>query len=332
MLTAVGTALILSLGWLLTAAAAQDVIVSRAPEDETLITRRGTILEWRGAEVVMESTGGARRIPNARVVEYQTTWQSSYETARRLMDQRQLLEAVPVLARALDDEPRAWARHVIRADWIRCLSLAGQDPLAAQQFVELIAEDSQTRYMSVIPLSWGTVTHDPNFLNQAQRWLAASHPAVSLLGASWLLSSPHRPQALQVLEDLSRDIDPQIAHLASAQLWRAQVTTADARQLNRWLAQIDRMPTTIRPGPRQIAAEALLRQGQAEDALLELMKTIILSKEHYRLCLTALEQSETILTNQGNVRGSEGLRREIVRDFPGTSAAHSAQLRLNQGQ
>ncbi|HMP78713.1 MAG TPA: hypothetical protein PKD54_04635, partial [Pirellulaceae bacterium] len=221
---------------------AQDTVVSRAVEDETLLTRRGTILEWRGGEVVIDSVGGPKRIPTARVVEFHTTWQPSYMRARQLIDQRQLLEAAPHLAKAIEEEPRAWARHIIRADLTRCLHLSGQDLTAAQHFIELIDEDSQTRFLWTIPLAWGTTSQDPHLLSAAKSWLGASHPAISLLGASWLLSSPERPAALNVLEELSRDIDPQIAHLASAQIWQTQWVSADARQLERWLTQIERMP------------------------------------------------------------------------------------------
>ncbi len=305
--------------------AAQDAVHSRNLESGQVVVRKGRIVQWRGGALRLEANSSTRDIANESIVLVETAWNEHYLLAQSLIAERNFAAATSALQTAVADEPREWARHIAQADLVRLLEFQGEPQSAAEHFLRIIADDPQTRFYWVIPLDWRGGDIPPALMAMARQWREAKSPWLSLLGASWTLSGGDQLIAAKVLEQWSQDIQPQIAHLASAQLWRLQQLTAKAPEINRWEKQWERMPFEIQAGPASMIAMAKQRQGQLDDAVLWFLRIPILHGQQYQLSAAALQQAAGILKNQQQNAAAQRLWMEIIRDFPDTTAAQDAQ-------
>ncbi len=294
-----------------------DTVVVRRDETGETVERRGTIREWRGAELLLETATGIRKIRNDEIVEVRTEWSGPALLARQAIAARDFAEADRQLAEAIRSESREWAASELKAQRIRVLALLDQPAAAVTLFLELFAADSSTRHFDTIPLAWQNAMAGADLQQAAERWLKSRAPVAQLLGASWLLGSPKRAEALVVLDELSRDIEPRIALLAAAQLWRTRIATVDAEGQQRWREQLERMAEPLRAGPRLVLAEAIARLESPQDAALELMAVPILHREHLVACRAALQRAAEILERAGDTEQAARIRAELEQSFPG---------------
>lgn len=293
-----------------------DVVILRKKDRPgEVVERKGTIRSWKGDSLVLETSGSVRTIDSGDVVQVRTVWPPEWEAASQLLAGRRFTESVEPLRGALASEARPWAQAIIREQLVRSLELTGQIDGAAAEFLAILADDPATRHFSCIPLAWHSAAEQTGIGVQAGQWIRSSQPAVRLLGASWLLGTAERGSALRELEKLSRDIEPRIAHLASAQLWRGEWVTADPATLQRWEAQIERMPVALRAGPLLMLASGQKQAGQNEQALLSLMQIPILHPRQLLLSRVALEQAAGLLESTGQAGDARRLREEAARDF-----------------
>lgn len=293
------------------------VVVKRHDKPGETLERRGVIHNWRGPELEMETSGTNRRIANEDIVEVRTIWPVAWTEAERMISERQFAAAVEPLTAALAEETRSWAQAILRDKLIRIYDLLGQPESAAEQFLLLIAEDPETRFFPSIPLAWQTSPVSPRMEQASQKWMATNIPALRLLGASWLLGTPGRNDAVRVMKELSQDIDPKIAHTASAQLWRTEWVSIDAPTLARWDQQIERMPSRLRPGPLMQLAAAQDRLGMRDQAIISLMKNPILYPENLSQSRASLELAAGLLSKQDKEQDASRIRAESAADFPG---------------
>lgn len=291
------------------------VVVRREGTDETL-ERRGTISQWRGAELWLETEAGSRKIGNDEIVEVRTEWSEAALLARQALAARDFAEAARQLGEAIRGEQREWAAAELQAQLIRVLALLDQPVAATTQFLELFAADSGTRHFDAIPLAWQNSMNAADVHQSAGEWMKSRLPVAQLLGASQLLGSPQRAEALAMLDQLSHDIEPRIALLASAQLWRAQVATVNGEGLRRWREQLERMAKPLRAGPRLVLAEAVARLESPEDAALELMAVPILHRENLAACRSALQRAAELLDKAGDPDQAARIRAELEQQFP----------------
>lgn len=292
------------------------VVVRRHDKPGETLERRGVIHNWRGIELEMETSGTTRRVSNDDIVEVRTIWPEPWTEAELLIRQRRFGAAVDPLQQALAEETRPWAQAILRERLIRIHDLLGQPEPAAEQFLQLLADDPETRLFAAIPLAWNSVTVSARLQQASEKWMASRIPAVRLMGASWLLGTPQRDQATVVLKELSLDIDSKIAHLATAQLWRTEWISADAQMLGRWEQQIERMPGAIRPGPLTQFAAAQERLELFDQAIISLMKVPILYPENLVQSLASLERAAGLLSKQNREQEAARVRAEMSASFP----------------
>ncbi len=309
---------------------AQDSVVVRGNNGGRDVTRTGQIIDWVGNELRMETSGRVITIETDRIASVDSNWTTEYLSAQQAIAERRLLDAIPSLQAAMGAETRAWARRMMAPQLVRLLNLAGYPQLAGETFLQLIDDDPQTRNFSVIPLAWENVSTDAGTVAAAQKWMASDLLPAQLLGASWLLASPYRAEALKKLETLSRDLDGRIAHLAAGQLWRDQMLTADGAQLARWERQIERMPSEIRSGPLLVLGEALQRNSRDDDAAIAWLRVTIVHADDYRQAGFALRQCASLFQNKGQADEAARLWSELIRDFPETPWAAEAAKALDQ--
>jgi tetratricopeptide (TPR) repeat protein len=158
----------------------------------------------------------------------------------------------------------------------------------------------------------------------------SNEPMAQILGASWLFGTSDRSAAIAKLKELSRDIRPVIAHLATAQIWRSEMLSADSAQVDRWAQQVKRMPKSIQAGPLLMLGLAYERLGRREECLTALLQIPILHQDDYRLSAKALHRAAIILQNAGQLPQSRRLWTEITRSFPETRWSQTAREALQQ--
>jgi hypothetical protein len=184
--------------------------------------------------------------------------------------------------------------------------------------------------MEFAPLVWDGGLVDAPMVMIAQKCLESSVPNFQLLGASWLLGTPQRGAAVEVLKKLKQDIRPDIAHLASAQLWRTEVPQADEKAVESWARQVERMPESLRAGPLLLIGLARQRLKQADRAVLSWMEIAILHEDDFRMAANGLARSAGLLAEQGKAEAAKRIWMELSQRFAGTQWATEAESRLGK--
>ncbi|MEZ6096929.1 MAG: hypothetical protein R3C03_22360 [Pirellulaceae bacterium] len=306
-----------------------DTVIVRAGKENREVERRGSVIDWLGDELRMESQGRVTSYETENIVSVQTPHVSEYVAALELISNRKMVEAIPMLSKAMETEPRIWVRRIIAADLVRALHYAGDNVAAGNAFVLMLEDDPKTRFYSIIPLCWLEERPDGRVVESAGQWMESKDLSVQLLGASWLLNSNRRADAVSKLEALSRDFDAKIAHLAAAQLWRTQYLSANEATIKRWQLQLERMPESLRAGPLVIFGDALQRAGMTNESLISWMKVPILYETQFREAGFALRQTANLLQNEGRSQDALRLWRELANDFSESPWAVDAQQNLS---
>jgi tetratricopeptide (TPR) repeat protein len=282
-----------------------------------IIRRTGKIEDYTGAGLVLVSAQGRKEtIPLDKLVDFQTTATEEETAGDKLLREGKLKEAIEAYQKAKQAESRKWVTRRIAAQLVKCFDLSGEIDKAGDQFLSIVAADAETPYFGLIPLAWRT-PQNAIVPTKATKWLAASdQPVAALIGASWLLSGAERTKALAALKSLSSDLDPRIAHLASAQLWRTSLVTATAADLQKWQAQVDRMPAAIKAGPLLVLGDLLARMERNDDALLAWLEPPLVFNERPSLAAAGLQSAAKLLEKLGRSDDAERLTREIEAKYP----------------
>lgn len=309
---------------------AQDIVEVRSEKTGNILKRKGEIKSWEGASLTFDANGRTDSIPNETIVRIQTTWSADCLTGRQLLESRQFAAAIEPLAKAAAAETRPWAAAMIRAELVRSLSALGNDFDAVQQFVLILSQDPETRWMEFAPLAWDGGLVDTPMAAIAQKCLEAKQPNLQLLGASWLLGTPQRGAAVEALKKLKQDIRPEVAHLAAAQLWRAELPQASEKEVEGWVRQVERMPESLRAGPLLLVGLASQRLKLTDRAMLSWMEIAILHGDNYRLAALGLSRSAALLAEQGKAEAARRIWIELTQRFAGTQWATEAEARLGK--
>ena len=270
--------LTLFLGWIATDLFAQDVI--ELNNDKGQPTKRsGQIIDWKANQISLKTKTRTRKINALQVTNIQTQWPVELEDARRLMRSGKFDEAVPKLKTARENENRAWVQQIITAELAQSLDALDQTEAAAIEVLRLYQDDPQTRFFHLIPLPWLLSQQYPPEGRMGKKMLKSNNSFLALISASLLLNGSERETATQRLQQLTTSPDPRIAQLATVQLWRNELLTADKNTVERWQRQISRLPDNLRAGPVVLLAQAQSRVGVDDAAAINFMKLPILYPE-----------------------------------------------------
>ena len=312
---------------------ADDVVIIATGEDQAgRVRKHGTVVDFTGKELRLRSArGGDLSIPSERVIDIETIKVADHRLADRLFAERNFAEAAQRYHQAQNEEERVWMRRRIVAQRVWCLRNLEQMERAGDLFLILVQSDPVTQYFDAVPLSWRSAQPHPQLARRADVWLRdTKQPAAQLMGASWLLPTNRRGEAVQVLRDLQLHSDRQIAHLAMAQLWRTAVATVSADEVARWQVRVQRMSPSLRAGPYHIIGQALVHQGRHQAAALAMMRVPILFAQHRSLAGESLLASAAALQNINQSEEATALYREVIRDYVDSPAAAIAERRLEQ--
>lgn len=313
---------------------AQDTItLAPRPDDPGRIVLTGRVVDYTGGLLTYENSVGAQQsVPGKQVVSIQSTWNADHTAGDAAWRRRDYLAAATKYQAASAAETRRWARRLIHSRLVACLRELDRWDQAAELFLSMTKDDPATPYFAVIPLPWTTITANPALETKAKSWSTdRSSPVAALLGASFLLATPNRAEALQRLRELTQSADVRIATLAEAQLWRTAAVTADAATLDKWQQALHKLPESLRAGPYLVVGRAWSQQNQPERAALNLLRLpILFGDEQPRLAAEALWSAGQALEQLTQTENAAGLYRELLRDFPQAATATAATERLKQ--
>lgn len=322
-------------------ASAQDRVVIETGADNKTRALAGAIEDFNGKELRMKlTTGQALAVPAARVKQVTPQISETHQKAAQLAQQHNFAKAIEAFREANSAESRPWMKRRILADVVTCYEALGQVDRAGDAFVLVMKSGEHWQYLERIPLNWSGGLVDATTEQRAKAWLGMSDlPPAKLLGASYALSGPDRAQAVEALRTLSTFEDPRIAHLAEAQLWRANITTVGPQELKAWEVQIERMPTEIRSGPYLVLAKGWLQQdarrlGPSDDiyrrAAWAFLKPPVLYPERPAHALLGLSGAAEPLAKLTWSDEAARVLEEMVDRFPDSDAARAAKARLEQ--
>ncbi len=312
--------------------AEDTVLLIPREESDAPGRRKGTILDYTGTALTLQLSGGREeQIPSARVCGYETARSPDHETGDQLFAEGRYADAVVSYRRAVESEPRKWVRRVLMAQLTRCFRNLQQVDRAGEMFLLIVQSDPATLWLDAIPLAWKPQHPSPELAERAERWIEQTDsPTARLMGASWLLTTTKRDQALSTLAGLTTHNDPRIALLAEAQRWRADQLTASLDQALRWEQQVQRLDESLQAGPWFVVGQALARHNRTDQAALALMRTAILSGADADLVGEAMYAAGEQLQRMGDSDGARTVYRELVEKHPKHSLVSQAQERLQQ--
>lgn len=319
--------------------AADSVTVATGTDNARRRLLSGTISEFNGRELRIELTNGQTvSVPTDKVLDYTSTWTAAQQEAEQLVREHKYAAALEAYRRAVTEEQRPWARRKLLADVVTCYENHGQIDRAGDAYLLLSKQDEQGQYADRIPLAWLSGLTANDIEAKAKSWLASeSSPAAQLLGASWLLSSPQRAAAVATLRKLASHTDPRIAHLADAQLWRANIATVGRPELDAWKPQIERMPANLRAGPYLILAKGLTAQEGRElkpdattrqAAAWNYLRAPLLFPERHALAAQGLEGAAAELVKLEQLDDATRLYDELAQGYADTQWGENAATQL----
>ncbi|NLS92310.1 MAG: tetratricopeptide repeat protein [Planctomycetaceae bacterium] len=311
-------------------AGAQDTVrLSNSTAAEGYVSVTGTVVDFSGAGVSVESAGSTRTYPIRLVQSIETHHTQSQLQGDAHYKAGKFTEALVAYRTARTEETRSWVRREITARIVWCYRALGQTTSAAHEFLLLVRTDPATPYYDCIPLAWQGSFQSRTMIPEAQAWLRQEDlPAAVLLGASFLLQTEHGTTALTKLHGLAKSADENVALLARAQAWRPTVISAQASQVQQWQEMVEAMPAPLRTGPYYIVGQGWARCQEWEKAAFALVRIPVLYPEHRELASQALFDAAAALGKLNRHDEANRLYGELIKDHPQSPLVAEAQSRL----
>jgi tetratricopeptide (TPR) repeat protein len=312
-------------------ASADEVVVSTGPDAQGRTRRMGEVVDFTGAGLVLRVAGGAETtIPAERVLEVRAEWSPSHRAGDELFAEGKFAEALEKYRQAVGQEQRGWVRRRLTSQAVWCYRNLGQHEFAASSFLSLASQDPATPHFDAIPLSWTSAQPGAAFEAKLRKWLDDQNPVISLVGASWLLTSADRSAAAERLRTLTGADDSRVALLAQAQLWRTQQATAKADDVARWRSAAERLPELLRSGPYYVIGQSMARLGAGEEAALVLLRVPVLYPQHRELAAESLFAAARELEKLNRADEALRLYQELWNNYRENQLADLARQRLEQ--
>ncbi len=311
-------------------ASAADRVFLRTPSGLGESRVVGNVEEFTGDQLVLRHPSGRQQtFKSDRVLRVESDWSAPHQLARASFHRHRYQESLEEYSKALRIEKRTWVQRQQLAKITWCYRNLGQFEQASASFLSLYRSDTTTQHFSAIPLVWGGRPPDMAVERRAATLLAdAEQPAGQLIGASWLLTTAKRPEALQMLRSLTNATDARIIFLAEAQTWRTQLATLTDADVIRMQTRVEAMPQAIRGGPYFLLGTAQALRGQPARAALAFLRIPIIFPEDRTLAAQALLATGSELETINRPGEARGLYREIIVDYADTPMAATAQERF----
>jgi hypothetical protein len=309
-----------------------DLIYIRRGESDNPIVTLGVIDEFTGGIIRYHTVTNPRPKEDltANVLQVKRKFSSETERAERFVKNGELDAAEAEWMKELKTEPRAWVRREIRANLIRVAWRRDRWMAAAQHFLAIVGEDSDTFHWPVAPLMWAPAKLSDSDRPQALEWLADRRPVARLLGASFLLKDAAAgPSAKKVLDELQRDVTPHVAGLAKAQLWRERLGVAISDgEIASWRGHVAWLPEAERGGPQYLLGRGYMGRSQFDRAAAELLYVPLMGSQNEPAAARASLDAGEALLRAGRREDAVRVLKETAEKFAWSTASRDAQARL----
>jgi hypothetical protein len=183
-----------------------------------------------------------------------------------LFNAGQFSQSLAKLPAALQQRPPVW-----RQQWLTMLAAqaawkSGRSKIALELVSQLDQRPLAPLMIAQLPIAWRNGKQSADAITEGENRLSDSSPAVQLVAASWLLSSPNRSQAQTVLTQLQSSERKDIAPLAAALMWRTATPPQVTESSGSWEEKINQLPLVLQAGPIETLIEKLEAAGVAERA------------------------------------------------------------------
>lgn len=311
----------------------QDSVDIRGPRATAHFSLKCRISDYNGQHVRVIGPVGEKTYPMSEVVAVRYAKIQQHIDAERLLIEGRNDEAEALLKKAVEAEPRRWARREILALLSGCALRREDFATAGSRFRQIYKSDPHTRHINLAPLAWARESVDGLNRSTATAWLNESDPFNRLLGASLLLYDPeHGHRARDTIRELNRLPDDRIRHLAQWQKRRLQITNRKVSEfeISNWATGISRLEAPLRAGPIFLLGQARLIRQEYDLAAAEFLKLpIVYSSDHPLIARSSFEAGRALLQNGLRVEAAR-LFQETATRYPWSTAARDAQADLKE--
>ncbi|WP_158261214.1 MULTISPECIES: tetratricopeptide repeat protein [Pirellulaceae] len=313
--------------------AADDIVTLRPANPTAEPTKvRGNVIDYTGQVLTLQTASGQTSIPAEKVASIETDYASDVMQAKQFLIEGKSSEAARLLAAAVAGERRPWVKREILALEAIALQNAGRPIEAGNTFLKIVADDPQTIHFAALPLAWFSLP--PHFERDraARQWMEMPSPYPQLMGASWLLSTSDRSQAIGVLNNLRSSKIPQIALLAEAQLWQTKIVTATQADVQLWQRQLAAgiLRDEALAGPLLVVGKAWRQLNNDNQAALTLMRPPILYPNQRPVAAESLLQAGRSLERAGQTDEAVRVLREAIEKYGDQPARQEAEINLKR--
>lgn len=286
----------------------------RKSTEETWETRTQTVLSGKikqldGSQLVLTGADGRdSTIPSDRVESVRFEW-PTHEAAQAMQtfESRKYQEAIDAIENSYRTGVPRWQQRFMISALVRAADALNNPRTAGILFLNLAASSPPDMLYGDMPLCWTVRESNKPLLEKAREWLASDDEAAKLLGASWLLFEAEGSQASAALKELQSSENAAVAAMAVAQSWRLVPPPKSLEQLSGWVAFRDSLIVPLQLGPTEFLADRLMRIGETELAVGQLVRIASQHGDRYHRAANALKTAESILKREGRNDEAERL-------------------------
>jgi hypothetical protein len=297
------------------------------------VTRAGQIVQYDADQLQLQSAQGTvSRVSVSRLLKIETDRCPEHQQADEAFAQGDHAGALRLYQAAYRNESRAWVKELLVARAIACQTNLGQAGAAASMFLALLEQAPKTPHVAMVPLAWRAEQADRTLSAQADQWLNdPQRPAARLIAASWLLSGPRRADAQKELAALVQIRSTGwLGVMAECQLWRTRTVTADAEEVQRWQAALQRISAGLQAGPLFLIAQAQTRLQQTDAAVLSYLQVALMHAEQHTLATESLWEAAQLLQRAQHIDEARRLYQQLSEQAADSPLATEARRKLQE--
>lgn len=287
----------------------------------------GVISEWEPSKLVLvqRQSNALITFPGDNVIGLEPGWRlEAFAEVHQLYVAGKFSEVLQQgqAALKLTGAPR-WQQRLLVAEMVESASAMGQRAVAGRVFGYLTKDSPPDLLLATIPLPWAdeALSAGNAVAAEAAKWMDDESDAMKLLGASWSLSGPLRPRALEILQSLTKSESAILSGYAKAQLWRTVPPDAiRSGELPKWIELRDAMPLAAQAGPTVLLGMRLEQAGEKEMAIAEWLRVATLHTDRFHLHRMAIERARSA----GATIPLPDLTSRIERGFPEPKSVNPA--------
>ncbi|QDT01659.1 hypothetical protein K227x_00260 [Rubripirellula lacrimiformis] len=176
-------------------------------------------------------------------------------------------ESLKALPEVLKQRPPVWRQQWLTMMGAEAARRTSRGQIALELVSQLDARPLPPLVIAWLPIAWQNGSASADLISAAKGRLNDPSPAVRLVAASWLLSSPHRADAITVVDAITSDTSrPRLAQLAACLRWRSASPPEVKQSYQQWQSNVQSMPMVLQVGPTMTLIDKLGAAGLADAA------------------------------------------------------------------